>query len=78
MYALGPNAHDTVSRALRSYYAFDGDEYVEYGIGIAHTESDHIASAVSDVKNVGCHELIFMGNDGDPDQVDLLADAVGL
>jgi hypothetical protein len=34
--------------------------------------------SVSDFDRIGCHKLIFVGNDPDPGQVDLLADAIGL
>ncbi|WP_165494922.1 LLM class flavin-dependent oxidoreductase [Actinomadura roseirufa] len=78
MYALGPDARAAVSSAIGSYYAFAGDEYARYGISIAHTTPAQITSAVAEFGRIGCDELIFMGNDPDPEQVDLLADAVGL
>ena len=78
MYALGPGARDAVSKALSTYYAFGGQEYVDYGIDIAYTTAERVAAAVGEFERAGCDELIFMGNDTDPDQVDLLADALGI
>ncbi|MFI0422028.1 LLM class flavin-dependent oxidoreductase [Spongiactinospora sp. 9N601] len=78
MYALGPGAHDAVERAIGSYYAFAGEEYARYGVSIAYTREEDIAAAVAEFARIGCDELIFMGNDPDPAQVDLLAAAVGL
>nr|WP_246221526.1 LLM class flavin-dependent oxidoreductase [Phytoactinopolyspora mesophila] len=78
MYALGPNATDAVSAAIEPYYAFAGEEYARYGVSIAYTSPEQIATAVDEFSRIGCDELIFMGNDPDPEQVDLLADVVGL
>ncbi|MGW0593850.1 LLM class flavin-dependent oxidoreductase [Streptosporangium sp. NPDC002607] len=78
MYALGPDAEAAVSGAIGSYYAFAGEEYAQYGISIAHTSPEQITAAITDFDRIGCDELIFMGNDPDPGQVDLLADAIGL
>ncbi|MDA3624734.1 LLM class flavin-dependent oxidoreductase [Saccharopolyspora sp. WRP15-2] len=78
MYALGPDARQSVEKAISAYYAFGGSEYVDYGIDIAHTTPESITAAVADFEKAGVHELLFMGNDANPDQVDLLADALGL
>jgi alkanesulfonate monooxygenase SsuD/methylene tetrahydromethanopterin reductase-like flavin-dependent oxidoreductase (luciferase family) len=78
MYALGPDAPAKVSAGIKPYYAFAGEEYAQYGVSIAYTTAEQIATAIAEFSRVGCDELIFMGNDPDPDQVDLLADAVGL
>ncbi|MEV4177829.1 LLM class flavin-dependent oxidoreductase [Nonomuraea sp. NPDC049709] len=78
MYALGPDAEAAISDAIGSYYAFAGEEYAQYGISIAHTAPEQISAAIADFDRIGCDELIFMGNDPDPAQVDLLADVIGL
>ncbi|WP_406675063.1 LLM class flavin-dependent oxidoreductase [Nonomuraea sp. N2-4H] len=78
MYALGPNAEAAVADAIGPYYAFAGDEYAQYGISLAYTRPEQITDAIAAFEEVGCDELIFMGNDPDPAQVDLLAGAVGL
>ncbi|GII67424.1 monooxygenase [Sphaerisporangium krabiense] len=78
MYALGPDAEAAVSRAIAPYYAFAGEDYARYGVSLAHTTPEAVRTAVEEFAAIGCDELIFMGNDPDPGQVDLLADAVGL
>ncbi|GGP14272.1 LLM class flavin-dependent oxidoreductase [Nonomuraea glycinis] len=78
MYALGPDAEAAISDAIGSYYAFAGDEYAQYGISIAYTEPEQIIAAIAAFDQIGCDELIFMGNDPDPAQVDLLAEVIGL
>ncbi|MFI6497509.1 LLM class flavin-dependent oxidoreductase [Nonomuraea typhae] len=76
MYALGPGAEAAVADAIGPYYAFAGEEYSQYGISIAYTSPEQIAAAIPAFERAGCDELIFMGNDPDPGQVDLLADVV--
>jgi alkanesulfonate monooxygenase SsuD/methylene tetrahydromethanopterin reductase-like flavin-dependent oxidoreductase (luciferase family) len=78
MYALGPDAEVAISDAIGSYYAFAGDEYAQYGISIAYTEPERITAAIAAFDQIGCDELIFMGNNPDPAQVDLLAEVIGL
>ncbi|WP_043635963.1 LLM class flavin-dependent oxidoreductase [Nonomuraea candida] len=78
MYALGPGAEQAVSAAIGPYYAFAGEEFANYGISIAYTAPERIKDAIADFERIGCDELIFMGNDPDPAQVDLLADTIGL
>ncbi|MEU7748928.1 MULTISPECIES: LLM class flavin-dependent oxidoreductase [unclassified Nonomuraea] len=78
MYALGPDAEAAISDAIGSYYAFAGDEYAQYGISIAYTQPEQITAAIAAFDQIGCDELIFMGNDPDPAQVDLLAEVIGL
>ncbi|TAK69165.1 MAG: LLM class flavin-dependent oxidoreductase [Actinomycetota bacterium] len=77
MFALGPNARTAVRQAIGPYYAFAGDEWAQHGIATALTSPDSIAATAAEFESHGCDELIFTGNDADPDQVDLLADALG-
>ena len=78
MYALGPKARQALGDAIGPYYAFAGEEYAQYGVSQGYTEPDRIRAAVDDFARIGCDELIFAGNDPDPDQVDQLADVLGL
>ncbi|TDD31396.1 LLM class flavin-dependent oxidoreductase [Actinomadura sp. KC06] len=78
MYALGPRARRSLADAIGPYYSFAGPEYAEYGVSQAYHSADQIRAAVDAFARIGCDELIFTGNDPDPDQVDLLADAIGL
>jgi hypothetical protein len=77
MFALGPDAEVAVGRAIGSYYAFAGDDWVRQGVDTALTSPDRIASTAAEFERHGCDELIFTGNDPDPRQVDLLADVLG-
>jgi hypothetical protein len=79
MYALGPGADTAVSGAIGRYYAFAGQEWVQHGISTALTSAEQITATVAEFERSGaCDELILTGNDPDPTQVDLLADALGL
>ncbi|GGM47378.1 LLM class flavin-dependent oxidoreductase [Dactylosporangium sucinum] len=77
MYALGPHAASATARAIAPYYAFAGDEWVREGIAGTLTSPSRLAAAVTAFERAGCDELILTGNDPDPAQVDLLADALG-
>lgn len=77
MFALGPDAESAVRAAIGTYYAFAGNEWAQHGIAAALTSPDRIATTVTEFEQHGCDELIFTGNDPDPRQVDLLADALG-
>lgn len=77
MFALGPNARESVREAIGPYYAFIGDEWVQYSIDSAYVTGEMIRTAIAEFERAGCDELVFTGNDPDPAQVDLLADAIG-
>ncbi|PZG01221.1 LLM class flavin-dependent oxidoreductase [Micromonospora endophytica] len=77
MFAIGPDAKEAVRRAIGPYYAFAGEEWAQYGIDSALTSPDQITAAVAEFAQNGCDELILTGNNTDPGQVDLLADALG-
>jgi alkanesulfonate monooxygenase SsuD/methylene tetrahydromethanopterin reductase-like flavin-dependent oxidoreductase (luciferase family) len=77
MFALGPDAKAAVSRAIGAYYAFAGDQWTQHGIDTAVTSAEELAVTVAKFEQHGCDELIFTGNDPDPDQVDLLAEVLG-
>ncbi|MCM3920971.1 LLM class flavin-dependent oxidoreductase [Frankia sp. AiPs1] len=76
MFALGPDARQAAADAIGPYYAFIGDEWAQYSIDAALTTRDDIVTAVEQFEKAGCDQLLFMGNSADPDQVDLLAEAV--
>jgi alkanesulfonate monooxygenase SsuD/methylene tetrahydromethanopterin reductase-like flavin-dependent oxidoreductase (luciferase family) len=78
MFALGRDAHDAVSRSIGPYYTFAGEDYADYGIAAAYTDPERITAAVNAFEQAGCDELVFTGNDPNPDQVDLLADLLEL
>ncbi|MBE8525356.1 LLM class flavin-dependent oxidoreductase [Amycolatopsis sp. H6(2020)] len=77
MFALGPDAKQALSAGIGPYYAFAGEEYAQEGVANAFHDAGRIKAATEEFERAGVDELIFVGNDPDPAQVDLLADAVG-
>lgn len=65
-----------MSRAIRPYYAFAGDAWADNGVADAKTTPEEITATIAAFERSGCDELIFTGNDPDPDQVDQLADVL--
>jgi alkanesulfonate monooxygenase SsuD/methylene tetrahydromethanopterin reductase-like flavin-dependent oxidoreductase (luciferase family) len=74
-FALGPDAGQRAERSLRDYYGFAGD-YADRIVASAATDADTVRRYVREYAEVGVDELIFFPCDPDPDQVDLLADAI--
>jgi alkanesulfonate monooxygenase SsuD/methylene tetrahydromethanopterin reductase-like flavin-dependent oxidoreductase (luciferase family) len=73
-YALGDRAEGAVERCLRDYYG-PGD-YTDTIVARAATDAETVRENVRAFAEAGCDELIFFPCDPDPDQVDLLADAL--
>ncbi|MGZ8648981.1 MAG: LLM class flavin-dependent oxidoreductase [Solirubrobacteraceae bacterium] len=73
-YALGDRAEHAVERCLRDYYG-PGD-YTDSIVARAATDAATVRENVQAFAAAGCDELIFFPCDPDPDQVDLLADAL--
>ena len=73
-YALGDGAEQAVERCLRDYYG-PGD-YTDMIVARAATDAETVRENVRAFAAAGCDELIFFPCDPDPDQVDLLADAL--
>jgi alkanesulfonate monooxygenase SsuD/methylene tetrahydromethanopterin reductase-like flavin-dependent oxidoreductase (luciferase family) len=73
-YALGDRAEEAVERSLRDYYG-PGD-YTDSIVARAATDAETVRQNVRAYAEAGCDELIFFPCDADPDQVDLLADAL--
>jgi alkanesulfonate monooxygenase SsuD/methylene tetrahydromethanopterin reductase-like flavin-dependent oxidoreductase (luciferase family) len=73
-YALGDRAEEAVATYLRDYYG-PGD-YTETIVERAATDAETVRENVRAYAEAGCDELIFFPCDPDPDQVDLLADAL--
>ena len=47
-------------------------------VGAAAKDTDAVQGYLSAYEGAGCDELVLFPSSGDPDQVDLLADAAGL
>ena len=73
-YALGDGAQQAVERTLRDFYG--PGEYTVAIVARAATDADTVRENVRAFAEAGCDELIFFPCDPDPDQVDLLADAL--
>ena len=73
-YALGDGAEQAVDHCLRDYYG-PGD-YTDMIVERAATDAETVRENVRAFEAAGCDELIFFPCDPDPDQVDLLADAL--
>ena len=74
-FALGDDARGAAERYLLDYYGFLGDAAAMVA-GSAATDAGTVAGYVEAFRQAGCGELILFPCDPDPDQVDLLADAV--
>src|SRR4051794_2650262 len=74
-FALGENGAAAAGSYLHDYYGFLGD-MADMIAGSAATDADTVRQYVGAFESAGCDELIFFPCDPDPDQVDLLADAL--
>ena len=74
-FALGDDAKAAAEGYLLDYYGFMG-EAASMVAGSAATDAGTVAGYVEAFRRAGCDELVLFPCDPDPDQVDLLADAV--
>ena len=74
-YALGDHAEQAVERCLGDYYGSEG-AYTDTIVARAATDAETVRENVRAFAEAGCDELIFFPCDPDPEQVDLLADAL--
>ncbi len=77
-FSLGDRAEEEARAYLTDYYAWLGDEIAEFLVAGAAKDAETVKQYVATYEAAGCDELILCPSSGDPDQVDLLADAVGL
>lgn len=77
-YGLGPSGPEDAERDLKHYYEWLGEEISSAIAGSAATDEDTVRGYVKAFEDAGCDELTFFPTSTDPQQVDLLADAVGL
>ena len=75
-FALGDDAREAADAYLKDYYAFLGDEIAGMIAGSAATDADTVRAYVQGFSDAGCDELILFPGNPDPNQVDLLADAL--
>jgi alkanesulfonate monooxygenase SsuD/methylene tetrahydromethanopterin reductase-like flavin-dependent oxidoreductase (luciferase family) len=77
-YSLGERAEEEAQAYLTDYYAWLGEETAGYIANSAAKDAETAKQYVSAFEAVGCQELFFFPSSSDPQQVDLLADALGM
>jgi alkanesulfonate monooxygenase SsuD/methylene tetrahydromethanopterin reductase-like flavin-dependent oxidoreductase (luciferase family) len=77
-FSLGDRAEEEARAYLTDYYAWLGERVAEFLVAGAAKDAETVKQYVTTYEAAGCDELILCPSSGDPDQVDLLADAVGL
>ena len=75
-YSLGPDAEAHAERNLGHYYDFLG-EYAAQIVSGAAKSPEMVRSYIEGFEQAGCDELVLFPASKHPEQVDLLADAVG-
>jgi alkanesulfonate monooxygenase SsuD/methylene tetrahydromethanopterin reductase-like flavin-dependent oxidoreductase (luciferase family) len=74
-FALGEGAREAADAYLRHYYEWLG-EYADMIASSAAVDAETVRQYVAGFADAGCDELVMFPSSPDPDQVDLLADAV--
>jgi alkanesulfonate monooxygenase SsuD/methylene tetrahydromethanopterin reductase-like flavin-dependent oxidoreductase (luciferase family) len=77
-FSLGDRAEEEARAYLTDYYAWLGEQVAEFLVAGAAKDAETVKRYVATYEAAGCDELILCPSSGDPNQVDLLADAVGL
>ena len=76
-FALGPDAERAVEASLGDYYSFLGD-YAQQIVQSAAKDEQTLKTYLAAFEQAGADEVICFPASTDPDQVELLAEAVGL
>lgn len=74
-FSLGEDREVNLAANLKHYYAWLGEDAADYIAGSAAKDTETVRQYVAAFADADCDELIFPSA-SDPDQVDLLADAV--
>ncbi|GAA3185565.1 MULTISPECIES: LLM class flavin-dependent oxidoreductase [Streptomyces] len=74
-FALGPGAQQRLHTGLTRYYT--SGTYTRKSIEAGRSTPEAVAREVAAYAEAGCDELILFPHGGGPEQVDLLADAIG-
>lgn len=77
-YSLGDRAEEEAQDYLTDYYAWLGDEVAGYIADSAAKDAETVKQYVAAFEATGCDELFLFPSSSDPQQVDLLADALEL
>ncbi len=77
-FSLGDRAEEDARSYLTHYYAWLGEETAAWIADSAAKTPETVQQYVSAFEGVGCQELFLFPSSSDPQQVDLLADALGM
>lgn len=77
-FSLGERAEEDARAYLTDYYAWLGEEVAGFIADSAAKDPDTVKQYLAAFEQTGCQELLLFPSSSDPQQVDLLADAVGL
>jgi hypothetical protein len=77
-FSLGDRAEEEAKGYLTDYYAWLGEDIANFIADSAAKDPDTVKQYVSAFADAGCQELFLFPSFNDPQQVDLLADAVGM
>jgi len=77
-YSLGDRAEEDARDYLTDYYAWLGEDIANFIVGSAAKDPESVKQVVSAFESAGCQELFLFPSSSDPQQVDLLADALGM
>ena len=76
-FALGDGAKEIAHKNFGDYYGFLG-EFAQNVVDSAALDADALRSSLTAFEQAGADEVLFFPASTDPDQVELLAEAVGL
>jgi alkanesulfonate monooxygenase SsuD/methylene tetrahydromethanopterin reductase-like flavin-dependent oxidoreductase (luciferase family) len=77
-FGLGPTAAEDAEHDLKHYYAWLGDDLASMIAGSAATDEGTVRAYAKAFEDAACDELCFFPTSTDPQQVDLLADAIAI
>ncbi|HEV2859127.1 MAG TPA: LLM class flavin-dependent oxidoreductase [Solirubrobacterales bacterium] len=77
-FSLGDRAEENARDYLTDYYAWLGEEVAGYIADSAAKDAETVKQYVASFESANCQELFLFPSASDPQQVDLLADALGM
>lgn len=77
-FSLGDRAEEDAKAYLTDYYAWLGEETANFIAGSPAKDPDTVQQYAAAFEEAGCGELFLFPSSSDPQQVDLLADALGM
>ena len=77
-YSLGDRAEEDARDYLTDYYAWLGEDVANFIAGSAAKDRETVQQNVAAFEAAGCEELFLFPSASDPQQVDHLADALGM